>query len=166
GPHGCHYRITRTPCLNSHFTSGAWALLVVTSLCGTSHSAGIHKEVTMRTRTSLFHRRAIQAIASAATFMVTVGISYAGTLFFRQGNPDGLIATASRPDLAGKFEIESADDFVLTSATTLTSATFVGLLAGGATVGEIRVEIYRVFPKDSDVGRTSGPPTFSTAQVP
>jgi hypothetical protein len=28
------------------------------------------------------------------------------------------------------------------------------------------VEIYRVFPLDSDVGRTSGPPTFSTAQVP
>jgi hypothetical protein len=28
------------------------------------------------------------------------------------------------------------------------------------------VEIYRVFPKDSDVGRTSGPPTFSTPQVP
>ena len=120
----------------------------------------------MRTRTSLFHRRAIQAIASAATFMVTVGISYAGPFFFSTGNPDGLIATASRPDSAGKFEIESADDFVLTSATTLTSATFVGLLAGGATVGEIRVEIYRVFPKDSDVGRTSGPPTFSTAQVP
>ena len=120
----------------------------------------------MRTRTSLFHRRAIQAIASAATFMVTVGISYAGPFFFSTGNPDGLIATASRPDSAGKFEIESADDFVLTSATTLTSATFVGLLAGGATVGEIRVEIYRVFPKDSDVGRTSGPPTFSTAQAP
>ena len=25
---------------------------------------------------------------------------------------------------------------------------------------------YRVFPNDSDVGRTSGPPTFSTPQVP
>ena len=30
----------------------------------------------------------------------------------------------------------------------------------------MRVEIYRVFPNDSDVGRTSGPPTFSTPQVP
>jgi hypothetical protein len=30
----------------------------------------------------------------------------------------------------------------------------------------VRVEIYRVFPNDSDVGRTSGPPTFSTSQVP
>ncbi len=39
-------------------------------------------------------------------------------------------------------------------------------MSGGATVGEVRVEIYRVFPADSDVGRTSGPPTFSTSQVP
>jgi hypothetical protein len=33
-------------------------------------------------------------------------------------------------------------------------------------VEDVVVEIYRVFPKDSDVGRTSGPPTFSTSQVP
>jgi hypothetical protein len=26
--------------------------------------------------------------------------------------------------------------------------------------------LYHVFPKDSDVSRTSGPPTFSTSQVP
>ena len=80
------------------------------------------------------------------------------------------MASASRPELAGKFEIESADDFVTTATqTSLTSATFTGLLTGGATtanVGEVRVEIYRVFPKNLDVGRTSGPPTFSTTQVP
>jgi hypothetical protein len=33
-------------------------------------------------------------------------------------------------------------------------------------IGEVRIEFYRVFPNDSDVGRTSGPPTFSTVQVP
>ena len=120
----------------------------------------------MRTRTSLLHRRAIQAITSAATVMLTAGISYADPFFFSTGIPDGSMATASRPATAGKFEIESADDFALTSPTALTSATFVGLLTGGATVGEIRVEFYRVFPKDSDVGRTSGPPKFSTPQVP
>jgi hypothetical protein len=70
--------------------------------------------------------------------------------------------------LGGKFEIEAADDFVLTgSQTRLTSATFTGLLTGAApTIGEVRVEIYRVFPNDSNVARTSGPPTFSTGQVP
>ena len=91
----------------------------------------------------------------------------ADTPFFSTGNPDGKIATASRPESAGKFEIESADDFVLTQETSITSATFTGLLTGtNPTVGEVRVEIYRVFPALSDVGRTSGPPTFSTSQVP
>jgi hypothetical protein len=33
-------------------------------------------------------------------------------------------------------------------------------------ITQVQVEIYRVFPNDSDVGRTSGPPTFSTPQVP
>jgi len=45
--------------------------------------------------------------------------------------------------------IESADDFVLTGPTSITSATFTGLLTGGTTpanIGEVRVEIYRVFP--------------------
>ena len=79
-----------------------------------------------------------------------------------------LAVRSRRP--GAKFEIESADDFVTTATQTLiNSATFTGLLTGGATtanVGTVTVEIYRVFPKDSDVGRTSGPPTFSTPQVP
>jgi len=89
--------------------------------------------------------------------------------FFSTGNPDGKIATATRPEGAGKFEIESADDFVLTGPTTITGAKFTGLITGGATtanIGEVRVEIYRVFPADSNVARTSGPPTFSTPEVP
>jgi hypothetical protein len=86
----------------------------------------------------------------------------ADTPFFSTGNPDGRMATASRPSSAGKFEIESADDFVLTKTTSITSATFTGLLTGGATgnnVGEVRVEIYRVFPNDSDTTRTPNVPT-------
>jgi hypothetical protein len=90
--------------------------------------------------------------------------------FFSTGDPDGLMATASRPASAGNFEIESADDFVITGGTTaLTSATFTGLLPLGAPstdVGEVVVEIYQVFPNLSNVGRTSGAPTFSTPQVP
>ena len=92
----------------------------------------------------------------------------ADSFFFSTGNPDGLMAAASRPG-TGAFEIETGDDFVLSTQTAIHSATFVGLLTGGAAasdIGEVRVEMYRIFPKDSDVGRTSGPPTFSTAQVP
>ena len=41
------------------------------------------------------------------------------------------MASASRPDSAGKTEIESADDFVTTATqTSITSATFTGLLTG------------------------------------
>jgi hypothetical protein len=89
--------------------------------------------------------------------------------FFSTGDADGKIATATRPESAGKFEIESADDFVLTGPTSISKATFTGLLTGGATtanIGEVRVEIYRVFPADSNVARTSGPPLFSTPEVP
>jgi PEP-CTERM motif len=91
----------------------------------------------------------------------------ADTTFFSTGNPDRLMATATRPASPGKFEIESADDFTLGTKTSITDATFTGLLTGGdPTVGEVRVEIYRVFPADSNVARTSGAPTFSTPEVP
>jgi len=80
------------------------------------------------------------------------------------------MASATRPDTAGKFEIESADDFILTSPTAITNATFTGLLTGAnPTIGQVVVEIYRVFPNDSNVARTSGPltnPAFSTDKVP
>ena len=110
--------------------------------------------------------------ASAAAFFVcvlTARPAAAGPFSFSTGSVTNLMAIASRPDSAGKFEIESADDFVLTSPTSITSATFTGLLTGGATtanIGEVRVEIYRVFPNDSNVARTSGPPFFSTPNVP
>jgi hypothetical protein len=93
-----------------------------------------------------------------------------GTPFsFNSGTPDGLLATGSRPESANKVELESADDFVTTDSLNINSATFTGLIPLGLSLGDINqvvVELYRVFPKDSDIGRTSGPPTFSTPQVP
>jgi len=88
--------------------------------------------------------------------------------FFSTGNLDGRMAAASRPDTA-PFEIETGDDFVLTNGTFITGATFTGLVPANtllSDVSRIVVEIYRVFPNDSDVGRTSGPPDFSTPNVP
>ena len=107
---------------------------------------------------------------SALSASLVVHSANADVFSFNTGIVTNAIATASRPETAGKFEIESADDFVTTGIqTSITSATFTGLLTGGATtanVGEVRVEIYRVFPALSDTSRTSGPPTFSTTQVP
>jgi hypothetical protein len=93
----------------------------------------------------------------------------ADSFFFSTGNADGKMAAATRPSSSGKIEIETGDDFVLTSETQISGAAFAGLLTGGVTlsqIGDVRVEIYRVFPNDSDTGRTSGPPTFSTPEVP
>jgi hypothetical protein len=76
----------------------------------------------------------------------------ADSLLVNTGNPDGLIAMASRPGSPGKIEIEAADDFILSGATNVTSGSFVGLLPSGASlssISEVVVEIYRVFPKDS-----------------
>jgi hypothetical protein len=90
---------------------------------------------------------------------------------FSTGNPDGLIATRAEPENAhnSNVEFETADDFVLPTETQLTQATFTGLLTGGATTADLsnaNVEIYQVFPKGSNVTRTSGPPVFSTSKVP
>jgi hypothetical protein len=73
----------------------------------------------------------------------------ADPFFFSTGTPDEKMATATRPDAGGVTEIESADDFILTHSTSITSATFTGLLPADATVGEVVVEIYRVFPHES-----------------
>ena len=76
---------------------------------------------------------------------------------------------ASRPTSGSAIEIEAGDDFVLGDQTTLTSATFTGLLPSSAplsSIQQVRVKAYRVFPVDSDVTRTSGPPVYSTSAVP
>jgi hypothetical protein len=68
----------------------------------------------------------------------------ADTFFFSTGNPDGQIATLSRTASPGKLETETADDFVTSAPTVITSATFTGLLVGGAMPATVRnVEIER-----------------------
>jgi PEP-CTERM motif len=88
---------------------------------------------------------------------------------FSTGSVTNFMATATRPDTGAPFEIEAADDFFLSpiNSASIASATFTGLLTGATpTIGEVKVELYRVFPNDSNVARTSGPPTFSTPEVP
>jgi hypothetical protein len=112
-------------------------------------------------------RTGITALTFAAAVMPLS--SAADTFVFSTGNPDGLMATATRPESTGKFEIETGDDFALTQQTSITGAAFTGLIPLGAptsNISNVVVEVYRVFPVDSDVGRTSGSPTFSTVNVP
>ena len=111
-----------------------------------------------------------------ASLVLTVGLALAlpgaparaAAFFFSTGNPDGLLGMASRPAPAfGEIpEIEAADDFAVMDPVRIDQIGFTGLVPTGAVVQSVRIEIYRVFPQDSDLGRTSGPPTFSTSAVP
>ena len=103
-------------------------------------------------------------VALAAAALIGPGISSAEVIY-NNLTPNNAMAAASRPDTGGAFEIESADDFVIggTGSTRIDGASFVGLLvpgvAGAPSVNDIVVEIYRVFPNDSDTNRTPNVPT-------
>ncbi len=114
----------------------------------------------MRNRVSFFST-ALLAIFAAPSF---------GAVIYNNLTPNTSMAVATRPGTTS-FEIEAGDDFFLGSQTIINAASFVGLLVPGApdglpSISSLVLEIYRVFPADSDVGRTSGSPTFSTPQVP
>lgn len=89
-------------------------------------------------------------------------LASASAQIVNNGNVNGLMAVGTRPDANGKIEIEAADDFILSTDSTITRASFTGLLTGGATtsnIGSVTVEIYRVFPKDSAVPPSGSVPT-------
>jgi hypothetical protein len=107
-------------------------------------------------------RRALTVIVMVA-ILAWVGPVGATPFFFSSGNPDGLMATGSRPSASGKIEIETGDDFVVGGGTLkLTSATFQGLLPVGSqlsNISQVVVEIYRVFPNDSTNPPSGNVPT-------
>ena len=96
--------------------------------------------------------KALSLVATALA-VLTPGSARADSIFFfSTGDPDGKIATLSRIASPGKLETETADDFVTTAPTQITHATFTGLLVGGATpasVKNVEIELYHVFPMDS-----------------
>jgi hypothetical protein len=103
-------------------------------------------------------RTGIAALAFAAVVMPLPAV--ADAFFFSTGNPDGLMATTSRPSSAAGIETETADDFTLNQTISITSATFTGLIPStNANVSQVVVEIYHVFPRDSDATRTPNVPT-------
>jgi hypothetical protein len=91
--------------------------------------------------------------------LATTSSALADPYVFSTGTPSNLLAAASRP---GSVFKQAADDFVLPLQTTLTGATFTGLLpsgASGASISEVVVEIHRVFPLDSTNPPPPGSPT-------
>jgi hypothetical protein len=101
-------------------------------------------------------------LAVLALVISCVAPATADIFYFTTGEPDGLMAVASHPAGTYTDENEAADDFILDSETLIIGATFYGLLPYDASPGDINdviVEIYRVFPNDSDLNRQIQVPT-------
>jgi hypothetical protein len=76
----------------------------------------------------------------------------AESFFFSTGTPDRRLGALSQRPSAGNLETETADDFILTQSTIITGAAITGLIPSGAplsNIGNVEVELYHVFPKDS-----------------
>jgi hypothetical protein len=98
----------------------------------------------------------------ALALLLAVSQASADSFSFSTGDPDGKIATLSRPSSPGKIQTETADDFVVTQAVVINQATFTGLLpleASLASINNVEIELYHVFPGDSDTNRVPAVPT-------
>jgi hypothetical protein len=104
-------------------------------------------------RPTLARRAALAAVSGSLGLLLLASQASAALFFFSTGDPDGKIATLSRPAGAANIQTETADDFVVSNTTTLVEhASFTGLLTGTATpasITRVEIEIYHVFPVDS-----------------
>ena len=113
--------------------------------------------IIMRSRLSL----------ATAILMIGIGLAqpaWAEHFFFSTGNPDGRLGALSRRPSPGKIETETADDFALTETTVISQAVITGLIVVPNTmaldsISQVEVELYHVFPLDSDLSRTIRVPT-------
>jgi hypothetical protein len=86
----------------------------------------------------------------------------ASPFFFSTGNPDGKIATLTRPATQGAIQTETADDFFPTNSIVINQATFTGIVPLGtplSAISQVEVEIYHVFPLDSVIPPSGNVPT-------
>ena len=91
-------------------------------------------------------------IAMACLLACGSAFSAGSPFTFSTGGTDGKIGMASRVAGASGVETEAADDFVLGQHTIIDHASFTGLLPAGANLYDVvgvRLEIYKVFPGDS-----------------
>ena len=107
-------------------------------------------------------RRLSLVVAASIGMLFAIPAIGASPVVYNNLTPNNSMAIATRPDAPGVFEIEAADDFLLGTATNINAASFTGLIVPGTgafSVSQVVVEIYRVFPSDSDTVRTPHVPT-------
>ena len=94
---------------------------------------------------------------------VLLTLPASGSTIYNNLTPNNQMAMVSNPGVPGTTEREAADDFLLTSQSLITSATFVGLfvpgIGGTPGISSVDVEFYRIFPLDSNTVRTITVPT-------
>jgi len=115
--------------------------------------------------------RRIPCFVTALALMLMLGATAsAASFFFSTGTPDGRLGALTRPASPGKIQTEAADDFLLTEATVINGATITGIIPQGtslANITEVEVEVYHVFPLDSDTSRClDAVSVCSTVNVP
>ena len=97
----------------------------------------------------------------ALGFLVATSL-WSADFSFTTGNPDGLMAAASRRASPGKLETETADDFTLDQTTVIRQATIIGLVPPGTQpqdIKEVEIEVYHIFSVDSAVPPSGKVPT-------
>ena len=109
-------------------------------------------------------RYQILRFVTLATLLILTSVTpVVATTIYNNLTPNNLMAVATRPDTAGSFEIEAGDDFILGSRSLINTASFTGIIVPGTggtpSVSDVVVEIYRVFPLDSNTVRTPNVPT-------
>ena len=120
----------------------------------------------MQNRFSLTTNKIMKSIQQitlgALTLLLLAAHASAASFTFSTGEPDGKIATLARPSTPEKLQTETADDFILAETTLINSASFTGLLPVGAplaSVQNVEIELYHVFPGESDTNRALTVPT-------
>ncbi|HTL55880.1 MAG TPA: thrombospondin type 3 repeat-containing protein [Candidatus Limnocylindrales bacterium] len=101
-------------------------------------------------------------VASALVLLQIASSVEAASFSFSTGDPDGKIATLSRPSSPGKMQTETADDFFPTESVVLNEATFTGLLPLGTaltSISNVEIEIYHLFPGDTAFPLSGNVPT-------
>ncbi len=113
-------------------------------------------------RSDLAKTVALVLASTLSALLLLAAQASAASFSFSTGDPDGKIGTLSRPPSAGQIQTETADDFILPETTLIRLATFTGLIPSGASLDSVlnvEIEIYHVFPGDSDTSRVLTVPT-------
>jgi len=107
--------------------------------------------------------RLLTCLLSTLALAVALETPAAADYFnFSTGDPDHRMAAAVRVQTEAQIEIEAADDFILDRETLIWHANFTGLLPPDVPLSDVQdvvIEIYRIFPRDSDPEREIHVPT-------